>query len=812
VKDRKELKSTWHLIMSNKKVKNKKFITKNLGLMIAFLALSIGSINIAHAAPGGLGRELDFGGRLIDSTNQVVQDGTYRLRLRFFDDPVAGSQLYEELFDETTDYGSGACPAVPVQDGFFRVVAGSCNVVSDTAFKALYNNTEMYAEISIDTDEDGAFEEVFSPRRRIGVEAGAVSALQLVSSGTGTSSNTLYIDGQGHLQFDGVGRFGLGISGAQPQSTIEAYDASSTSRLHLYGAGDGFTYSEIRLGRDSQGSASWNLYHREVGGETGNFAIEEFDGSNYNQRLVINPGGNIGIGTIAPAAKVQIFGNNSGGVFDALRITNAAGSGQSQISFEESGQGQNFSIRYNGSSNQLEFIGLGGNVAFEIDRDDGDVFTQGDLNVGNDINVSGGVIVDGSIVSGSGALDIVTSGNNDINLSPGAGGDVNLVLNSDSATNDNCFEIRNDGNNRVRYNCATDDFEINNANLRVGGRSVFVGRGVLTSTATVACSPVADAGFTPGFWLANNTNCDSMFIGSTTNTDGSEQLGFWIDGNWRFSVDRAGRAYVDSWYDTDDNNYYIDPSATSRINNMIVDGNLGVGVPTPSQKLDVAGNIRTGGNIVINNSSPTTYYQDTDHRSAMIHVNGNVFYVLRGCEVNSLSWCATGGYWPFSINLENNAATFGGNLFVAGALSKTSGTFDIKHPDPVKQADGWRLRHSFVESPTRGDNIYRFEVEVKNGEGKHDLPSYFQFLNENSQVWLSPVGHFGRALGKVNNETNQIDISADTDGLYNALVIGTRKDEDAQVFEEKGVEYQGEPAPVAPDPFEGQTPAQPATR
>lgn len=793
--------------MSTKKINRKKAFQTSLGLFIGVLSIFMMNVDKLSAVPGGLGRELDFSGRLIDSTNQVVQDGTYRLRLRFYDDPVAGSQLYEELFDETTNYGSGPCPAVPVQDGFFRIVAGSCNVISDAAYKSLYNNTELYAEISIDADEDGSFEEVFSPRRRIGVEAGAVSALQLVSSGTGTSSNTLYMDDQGHLQLDGVGRFGMGISGAQPQSSIEVFDSTNTSRLHLYGAGDGFTYSEIRLGRDTQGSASWNIYHRQVGGETGNFAIEEFDGSNFNQRLVINPGGNIGIGTIAPATKVQILGNDSGGVFDALRITNAAGSGQSQISFEESNQGQNFSIRYNGADNQLEFVGLGGNFAFQIDRDDGDVFTQGDFNVGADANITGDVEVDGDIISGSGAINIRTTGNSDIDFRPGAGGDVNLVLNADSGSNVNCFEMINNGSNRVRYNCATDDFEINNANLRVDGRSVFVGRGVLTSSDTVACNPVATTGGTPGFWLANDTNCSSMFIGSTSNVDGSEQLGFWIDGAWRFYVDRLGRAYVDAWFDTDDNNYYVDPSSTSRLNNLIIDGNIGVGVASPTQRLDIAGNIRTAGSTIINNLGPTTYYQDIDHRSAMIHVNSNHWYVLRGCGANSLNWCINGVYWPFYINLETNAATFGGNLFVAGALSKTSGTFDIAHPDPEKKADGWRLRHSFVESPTRGDNIYRFEIEVVDGEAKHDLPSYYQFLNENSQVWLSPVGHFGRALGKVNDQTNQIDISADTDGLYNALVIGTRKDEDAKVFDEKGVEYQGEPAPVAPDPFEGQSPS-----
>jgi hypothetical protein len=85
-----------------------------------------------------------------------------------------------------------------------------------------------------------------------------------------------------------------------------------------------------------------------------------------------------------------------------------------------------------------------------------------------------------------------------------------------------------------------------------------------------------------------------------------------------------------------------------------------------------AGTITTTGNVVMNNASPTAYFQDTDNRSAMIHVNGNTFYILRGDGTNSLSWATVGGAWPLTINLENNNATFGGTVTAptfSGALS-----------------------------------------------------------------------------------------------------------------------------------------------
>ena len=113
------------------------------------------------------------------------------------------------------------------------------------------------------------------------------------------------------------------------------------------------------------------------------------------------------------------------------------------------------------------------------------------------------------------------------------------------------------------------------------------------------------------------------------------------------------------------------------------------------------------------------------------------------------------------------------------AISKTSGTFRIPHPDPSK-TDTKYLQHSFVESPTRGDNIYRFSVNTIGCNASLALPDYYKFLNENDQVWISPVCHFGSAYGVIDSTQSCVDIISNCDGAYNVLVIGTRKDEDAK--------------------------------
>jgi hypothetical protein len=78
------------------------------------------------------------------------------------------------------------------------------------------------------------------------------------------------------------------------------------------------------------------------------------------------------------------------------------------------------------------------------------------------------------------------------------------------------------------------------------------------------------------------------------------------------------------------------------------------------------GDVNTTGNLYINNAAPTIYFQDTDNRSAMIACNSSTLYILRGTGTNSLGW--QGSPYPLQINLENNDATFGGNIS-AGNIS-----------------------------------------------------------------------------------------------------------------------------------------------
>jgi len=103
--------------------------------------------------------------------------------------------------------------------------------------------------------------------------------------------------------------------------------------------------------------------------------------------------------------------------------------------------------------------------------------------------------------------------------------------------------------------------------------------------------------------------------------------------------------------------------ATERMR-LTAAGNLGIGTAGPTQALDVRGNVYTTGQHFLQNTSPTIYLQDTDHRSGMIHMNSNLMYFLSGNAVNSTTWATNNSEWPMTINMTNDAVSVGGVMSV----------------------------------------------------------------------------------------------------------------------------------------------------
>jgi hypothetical protein len=143
--------------------------------------------------------------------------------------------------------------------------------------------------------------------------------------------------------------------------------------------------------------------------------------------------------------------------------------------------------------------------------------------------------------------------------------------------------------------------------------------------------------------------------------------------------------------------------------------------------------------------------------------------IMGGCNntMSSYPYVRFIGAW----NINNSC----NNSYHSYYVSKSSSTFKINHPDPSK-TDTHFLIHSSVESPTRGENLYRYEFNTQNCTASIELPDYFKHLNEKEQVWVKPKNNLGNGYGIVDETQSCVTFTTDTEGEFIAVILGTRKD------------------------------------
>ena len=201
----------------------------------------------------------------------------------------------------------------------------------------------------------------------------------------------------------------------------------------------------------------------------------------------------------------------------------------------------------------------------------------------------------------------------------------------------------------------------------------------------------------------------------------------------------------------------------------------------------IASSLKIGGytNNTFNTFNNFAFSNETNGVNIFTYSNNPQNYVkFSACNYTMFSVDGSGnGIFGGSVSASNGTFT--------GTLTATSKLFDIPHPDPNKK--NMRLRHSCVESANRGDTIYSTKITTKYFDEQFDiiLPDYWLYLNENPRVFISydSCDEYSQCCAKVDG--SDIKGRCQVPGLYNLLVIGTRKDVDAYTAFDNmgGVEY-----------------------
>jgi hypothetical protein len=188
-----------------------------------------------------------------------------------------------------------------------------------------------------------------------------------------------------------------------------------------------------------------------------------------------------------------------------------------------------------------------------------------------------------------------------------------------------------------------------------------------------------------------------------------------------------------------------------------------------------------GGYKNYSSNSTTTIGGGSFNKTTQYNTTIGGGYYNRIYSVNSSILGGTGNLipaaYPNSHIIGSNLTANAANTTFVEYLTKLGGTFSIPHPNPLLTND-FMLNHSFVESPTAGDNIYRYKILVndKGEAGIIDLPEYFPYLNGDVQIWITPIKSFAIAYGEYDSENNRVLVFANESSEFNVLVIGTRID------------------------------------
>jgi hypothetical protein len=293
------------------------------------------------------------------------------------------------------------------------------------------------------------------------------------------------------------------------------------------------------------------------------------------------------------------------------------------------------------------------------------------------------------------------------------------------------FQTSDAGSLGTRLTIGKDGAATFNSSVSTGGDIILPSTGKLYSS-----------GDTDSFLQFNQPNTLRAIIGDSTRMI--------IEPNTTvFNEDSADVDFrVES--DNDANAFFVQGS----------NGFVGIGTGSPVSITGAAGPI-----LDMQGPNPEIVFHDNDGTA-----NAMSMYYLN----DTLRWWGDGAQ---NMSLDNS-----GNLTVAGALSKGSGSFKIDHPLPAK-TETHNLVHSFIEGP-QADNIYRGKVTLVDGSATVNIDTVsgmsegtYVLLNTNTQCFTSNESGWTAVKGSVAGNILTIEAQESCSDTISWMVVGERHDQ-----------------------------------
>ncbi|UCE39168.1 MAG: hypothetical protein JSW00_08115 [Thermoplasmata archaeon] len=684
--------------------------------------------------------------------------------------------------------------------------SGNVGIGTDTPGKKLDvdGETRISSHLTVDTNTFY----VDASNNRVGI--GIASPVVKLDIDTGSNIEGLRL--RGTAETAEIGDIYIGDTGQMVLSTENTGDEAAWIEADADDGQFGFIIRES--GDGSSSTAYANLYVTEAG--TTDYLNVIVGSGTSTTGLVIETGGNVGIGTADPDAKLEV----AGAIKSSVPLPGTVLFYRTSESGNPSGSNDGFRIRYDGN-----FFGTNSDALLIEKTDANQANPDGGMafvNTGNDGTVETAMVIRGDGKVGIGrtnpltTLHVETSGvDNHIRVQR-EGYDPHMDLLAGGGwvgidcrdTFGGLFTIYDDGTQRFHI----DYF----GNIGIGQATPLTTLHLKDDDAGIIFEPEDNSGDTD-FWIAVNDDGDGLddddfCIGGGTTV-----------GNNRFiTIDTYGNVGIGT----------IGPSAGLDVQKDITASGGEANGVNLEQTLSAsnAGDILTGLNIEPTFSGPVGpfrygLYVEVHNANGIysksswsgqygvgvmgegdysgVHgfsrptgdrtyygVKGECYslppYYNSGTNIGVYGYADGGntnwaGYFDSGNVYIENDLDIDGDCDIAGTLSKGGGCFKIDHPlDPENKY----LYHSFVESPDMM-NVYNGNITLNDsGEAWIVLPYWFETLNRDFRYQLTPIGEPGPNLYIAEEIiNNQFKIAGGKSGMQVSWqVTGIRQDPWAEKY------------------------------